>query len=452
MQGFYIMASEQYNKSTQHLLYFCGLLIAISFYSFGNFGFLNIFGARREIQLVLLLMLMPVLSMIAAKKIRLFLKEPLWLLVLCFLIAEIIITQHVINIFTYLISLITIGALLTMESKYVNYITKCIIVLCGIFSIMGIIQFVVLWFNPELSAFMSSTYSSTTSADAILNISALEYLGFITAYGSTTLLGHHVHRFMSFASEPSVLVYSFLCPGILSLSYKGRIRMLAIPILLFAIVMVASGAIWLCILFSLISFPIGYVFKRYTRSGSVTIMLIIVMVLLLITKIDIPLFMRNTIDFLSPVSSFHSMPLQKYGSGVVRLTSIAYGIEKVSSHPFGLGSEGTLGVIAGLIVVSGLFCGFPGLLLISVIFYRMFKYGIHVWQGYGKEGKIFSALFCGTLFQVSFFSAYGWTSFAGLTMLCLLYIRIRDLSASLTIAGPMHQGLKGKPLDGPTNG
>ena len=422
------MVSEQ-NKSSQLLLYFCGLLIAISFYSFGNFGFLNIFDARREIQSALLLMLMPVLLIIAAQKTRRFLKEPLWLLVLCFLIAEIVLTQRVINILSYLMALITIGALFSLKGKYVTFITKAIIVLCGIFSIMGIIQFIVLWFDPGLIASMVGGYSSTTSSAPISNISALEYLGFIS--GSTTLLGHHVYRLSSFASEPSVLVYSFLCPGILCLSYKGRIRMLAIPILLFAIVMVASGAIWLCILFSLISFPIGYVFKRYTRSGSVTIMLIIVMVLLLITKIDIPLFMRNTIDFLSPVSSFHSMPLQKYGSGVVRLTSIAYGIEKVSSHPFGLGSEGTLGVIAGLIVVSGLFCGFPGLLLISVIFYRMFKYGIHVWQGYGKEGKIFSALFCGTLFQTSFFSAYGWTSFAGLTMFCLLYIRIRDLSAGI---------------------
>ena len=446
------MASEQ-NKSTQLLLYFCGLLIAISFYSFGNFGFLNIFGARREIQIAILLMMMPVLSIIAAQKTGRFLKEPLWLLVLCFLIVEIIFTQNVINILTCLISLITIGALFSLKGKYVTFVTKGIIVLCGIFSIMGILEFIILWFNPELAAYMLSTYSSTTSADTISNISAIEYLGFITAHGTTTLLGHHVHRFMSFASEPSVLVYSFLCPGILCLSYKGRIRMLAIPILLFAIVIVASGTIWLCILFSLILFPIGYFLKRYPRSGSVTILLIVVMVLLLITKIDTPLFMRNTIDFLSPVSSVHSMPLQKYNSGVVRLTSIAYGIEKFSSHLFGLGSVGTLGVIAGLIVVSSLICGFPGLLLISVIFYRMFKYGIHVWQGYGKGGKIFSALFCGTFFQVSFFSSYGWTSFAGLTMLCLLYIRIRDLSARLIVVNQIHPGIEGKnPLYRATNG
>jgi len=426
------MASEQYNKSTQHFLYFCCLLIAISFYSFGNFGFLNIFGARREIQIVLLLMLMPVLSIIAAQKTGQFLKEPLWLLVLCFLIAEIILTQHAINILNYLTALITIGALFSLKDKYVTFITKAIIVLCGIFSIMGIMQFILLWFNPGLSAFMDHRYASAMSAKTISNISAIEYLGFIVADGGTTLLGHHVYRLKSFAAEPSVLVYSFLCPGILALSYRGRIRVLAYPILVFTIVFVASGTIWLCILFGLILFPIGYFFKRSPRSGSMVILLIVVMVALLITKIDIPLFMRSTIDFLSPVYSISSMPLQKYHSGVVRLTSIAYGIEKVLSHPFGLGSVGTLGIISGLIVVSGLVCGFPGLLLISVVFYRMFKYGIHVWQCYGKEGKIFSALLCGTFFQTSFFSSYGWTSFAGLTILCLLYIRIRALSASAT--------------------
>lgn len=431
-QGFHIMVSEQ-NKSSQLLLYFCGLLMAISFYSFGSFGFLNIFGARREIQIVLLLMLMPVLSIFAAQKTGRFLKEPLWLLVLCFLIAEIILTQRIINIFTYLISLITIGALFSLKGKYVTFITKCIIVLCGIFSIMGIIQFILLWFNPGLSAFMAHRYSSAMSADTISNISAIEYLGFIVADGGTTLLGHHVYRCKSFAAEPSVLVYSFLCPGILALSYRGMIRILAYPILVFAVVFVASGTIWLCILFGLILFPpIDYFFKRSPRSGSVAIMLIVVLVLVLISKIDIPLFTRNTIDFISPVSSISSMPLQRYPSGVVRLSSIAYGMKNIFSHPLG----GAINTFGGLLIKTGLIAGFPGLLLISVIFYRMFKYGIHVWQGYGKEGKMFSALFCGTLFQVSFFSAYGWTNFSGLIMFCLLYIRIRNLSASAV--KPMH--------------
>lgn len=429
MQGFHIMVSEQ-NKSTQHVLYFCGLLIAISFYSFGSFGLLNIFSVRREIQIVLLVILMPVLLIIAARETGRLLREPLWLLILCFLIAEIIFTQHNTSILTYLISLITIGALFSLKSKHVTFITKCIIVLCGLFSIMGIVEFIVLWFNPSLSNFMAHRYSSGMLADTISNISAIEYLGFIVADSGTTVLGHHVYRLKSFAAEPSVLVYSFLCPGILALSYRGMIRVLAWPILVFSIVFVASGVIWLCILSSLILFPIGYFFKRSPRSGSVTIILIVVMMLVLITRIDIPLFMRNTIDFISSVSSISSMPSQKYLSGVVRLSSIAHGFEDMWRHPFGLGNLGALGIIAGLIVMSGLSCGFLGLLMVSVMFYRMFKYAIYVWQGYGKQGKIFSALFCGTLFQVSFFSAYGWITLPGLTMLCLLYTRMRDLSVS----------------------
>jgi hypothetical protein len=310
---------------------------------------------------------------------------------------------------------------------------------------MGIVQFIVLWFNPGLGVDIYAGYSSTTSAEAISNISAIEYLGFIVAEGSTTLLGHFVYRLRSFAAEPSVLVYSFLCPGILALSYRGTVKMLAIPILLFAIVIVASGTIWLCILFSLIFFLLAYLFKRHARLGSVTILLILVMIIMLISKIDIPLFMRNTIDFFSPVSSIHSMPLQKYGSGVARLTSMVYGFENMWRYPFGVGDVGALGIAAGLIIISSLACGFPGLLLITIIFYRMFKYGIHVWQGYGKEGKIFSALFCGTLFVVCLFSSYGWTSFAGLIMLCLIYIRMRELSARLTVVGSMlHPGLNRK--------
>ncbi len=430
------MVSEE-NKSVQHLLSFCVLLIAISFYSFGSFGFLNIFGARRVIQIVLLLILMPILSLISTKKIIRFLKEPLWLLVLSFLIAEIILTQHKLNILNYFVALITIGALFSLKGKYVTFATKGIIVLCGIFSIMGIIQFIVLWFNPSLSIFMDHRYASGMSADTISNISAIEYLGFIVADGGTTLFGHHVYRLKSFAAEPSVLVYSFLGPGILALSYRGMIRVLAYPILVFTIVFVASGTIWLCLLFSLIIFPIGYLFKRFPGLGGLTIMLVIVMVMVMITKIDIPLFARSTIDFFSSVSFLHSMPSQKYNSSIVRLTSIVYGFEKMWTYPFGLGDVGSLGIISGLIVISSLISGFPGLLLISVMFYRMFKYGIYVWQYYGIEGKIFSSLFFGTFLQVSLFSAYGWTSLPGLTMLCLLYIRIRDLSAAAV--KPIHR-------------
>ena len=418
------MVSEQYNKSAQLFLYYCGLLIAISFYCFGNFGFLNTFDARREIQSALLLMLMPVLLIIAAKKIGRVLKEPLFLLIFCFLMAEIMIRQQPIYMLNYLVALITIGALLTIERKYVSFISKCIIVLCALFSVMGILEYIILWFKPTLADTMLSNYSSTTSADPISNISTIEYLGFITAHGTTTLLGHHVYRLMSFASEPSVLVYSFLCPGILALSYRGMIRVLAYPIFVFTIVFVASGTIWLCILFSLILFPIGYFFKKFPRSGSLTIMLIIMMVMVMITKIDIPLFMRSTIDFLSPVSSVHSMPLQKYTSGVVRLTTLRYAFENVWSHPFGAAS--TTG--GGLILRSGLICGYLGLLLSSIVFYRLFKYSIHVWQAYGKKEKMFSALLCGTLVVVCFFSSYGWPSYPGLIMFTLLYLRIKDFS------------------------
>ncbi len=100
------------------------------------------------------------------------------------------------------------------------------------------------------------------------------------------------------------------------------IKVLAYPILIFTLVFVASGTIWLCILFGMLLFPIAYLFKRHVYLGSVTILLIIALVILMITKIDAPSFMRSTIDFISPVSSISSMPLQKYRSGTIRLTTL----------------------------------------------------------------------------------------------------------------------------------
>ena len=138
------------------------------------------------------------------------------------------IRQQPIYMLNYLIALITVGALLTIERKYVTFISKCIIVLCALFSVMGILESIILWFKPTLVYTKLGNYSSTTSADPISNISAIEYLGFYLDSGPT-ILGHQLYRMESFASEPSVLVYSFFCPGILSLTYRGWVKILSIP-------------------------------------------------------------------------------------------------------------------------------------------------------------------------------------------------------------------------------
>ena len=161
-----------YQKSENVLFGVYALLFATVFYSAGNFGLLNLFDFRREFQVILFAMLAP-LSVFMFANWQRCMKEPLYLLAIFLLIGELFLRRRIIHIADGLASVGILGVLFALKKREHDRILKCIIMASAIFSVMVIIQAVIVWFNPEVidHLFCISLYCFTT----IINIGLIKF-------------------------------------------------------------------------------------------------------------------------------------------------------------------------------------------------------------------------------------------------------------------------------------
>ncbi len=397
------------------------------FYAVGNFGFLNIFGIRREAQavlFVLLILLLPRLSGVG--RVR---REPLLYLTLVFFMARLFLRDWtIIDIFDSLTSIGIIIVIFGIDMRKSEAILRMVILFSAVFSTMVIVQAVIIWFNPSLIAFVNyRPYSSMSSDDLIQLQHPIEYLGFTTG-DYIRVLGRDFVRFNSFASEPSVLIYSFLVPGILALTFKNHlVRLLSIPILFFAVVLAAAGTAWLSLAVGMAVFPFFYLFKNRPRFLHFLPYIAIALFLFFVINVDSRQFMADFDTFFQSFSEIHSDPSEKYSSGIIRIGSIRDTLDLVLEYP--LGVPFSIGRIGGLLLTAGFDGGFLGVIVCLILSYRMFRVLTAAVLGSSGITRIAMSLVYGIMIQVLCFSDYGWTTFSGIMMLALLLTRAEYLVA-----------------------
>ena len=133
----------------------------------------------------------------------------------------------------------------------------------------------------------------------------LAYLGFVQP--GTLHIGDFIFvRFVSFASEPSVLVYSFLVPGLLALTFRGLMLWSGVPILIFSMPLAASGTIWLSLALGIIAFPVMYAYKRVVWVGAFLPVAAVVGFFLLIHVSEISEIVQTISALLQPLSDTNS--------------------------------------------------------------------------------------------------------------------------------------------------
>ena len=194
---------------------------------------------------------------------------------------------------------------------------------------MVIVQALIVFFKPELIPFLTPAYTSETSASKVDIMHPVALLGFVTSK-TFFVFGHYFTRFRSFAAEPSVLVCSFLVPGILALSYKGYIRIFSIPILFFCVFLAQAGTIWLSILLGVIAWGLFYLLRRRILLLSVLPFIVVFVVLVFITKINIPDFVKKVMQSLGTLPDQYG-GLDKYGSLTRRLKNIVFSLSMLKS-------------------------------------------------------------------------------------------------------------------------
>jgi len=415
------------NKSELMFINLCILLISCLFYSTGSFGFLNIFGIRRELQIFLILgplLLNPVIF----KNFPELLKEPIFLFVLIKFIVECIIYQRFINIFDSLTTILIVGILLSVRKEYSDKILKLIIIAAAIFSTMAIVEAIIVFFEPDLIMLLNNNYCSLTSANKVEILHPLGLLGF-TVGQKFNFLGHDFVRFRSFAAEPSVLVYSFFCPGVLALSYRGYIKILSIPILFFSICLAQSAIIWLSLSLGIMAWGLFILFKGRVRLILMLTICIISMFFIVIYFVEIPNFMMKVMQFLDLINKQYS-PFNKYSSGVVRFGAIKNYLALAKQYPFfgvPLKSIAVINLPMGLLLYSCLHFGIIGLTLMVAISHNIFKLAIYCFSLYKGIIGLMAAILYGTFIQVLCFSDYGWTGISGFLMIILLINKLKML-------------------------
>lgn len=392
-----------------NLYLFSSVLISFSFYSFGNFAFLNLFGIKLYLQFFIMILLLPIIFFVFFNKLKFFvLKEPISVLIFYSLLSQLIIriNDYMSNL-QLLLSLIIIVFIFILQIKYINFIIKLIVITCFLFTVLHLIQFFILLNNYELINFMSNNFSSNTHFIDLSNVHWFEKMGFIINGHKHSLFLFETYRFKSFASEPSVLVYSFFAVGCIALTYSKIFKFLGIIILFFVSTLPYSGVIHMILIYS----GLAFIFLNTVKNN--------------IYRSNIILFaVISSIVFMGilPDIMINLAPDWKEGSSFIRFGNINLLLTSIYHNPL-VNLEILSTVPTSLILNSAQLFPILGIVITIILFKNLFGYLVNIFNQY----KIYSSLSIGMFVVVATFSHYGWTTLSGWIILSLIYIRTRYL-------------------------
>ena len=402
------MENNEFSKNWHFYLISC--LIIISFYSFGNFGFWNIFGIKFEVNIFLVLFLIPISIFLFFLNWRNILSNPWVVLIFYLLISSLLMdtsnyTQSIKLLFA--LSLVTI--LLSMDFKYINFIIKSIIIISFLFSIIGILLFIYYQLNPDLLIGLDRVFRSYDTYTDLTHIPLHQKFGFVIETAEKNIFGLEYIRSRSYVSEPSATVHIFFASAILSLLYSKNIKKMGIVIFFFGIVLIYSGSVILSLVFS-IFYAIGKAFINLgeKRESIIIIIIAIISAYLMIYFIDISMLQVITPESKSTSLSSRLLPIVDY-------------LDKILDNIFHK-KDLEIGSFVGILLIFSGVVPILGMLLTGYMIYVFLNMSIKVYE----QQKLFSILIVGLLIQISLFSSGGWVTIGGLLMLTLIYIKLQN--------------------------
>jgi len=207
------------NKHKQNLAtYIFSFIVVIAFYSFGTFGLLNLYGLRNSFQFLIILFTFFGLISITTnfKETDEYKNKNIFLItiVLFFLyygsMFALIKGTVLTTLIQSLLMLIFTLYLMFVNIKYINMISKIIIIFTFILSLMGFIAYFAFIFNENLIKEVNfGLYDSTVGPTTIYAKSWVEYLSFTSGDGFE-FFGYNVTRVKGFCNEPSATIVHYL--------------------------------------------------------------------------------------------------------------------------------------------------------------------------------------------------------------------------------------------------
>lgn len=386
----------------------CAFFVAVLFYSMGSFGIWEILGLKRPVEIILITVIFILCLPVTIKSNKYWRHSFFWMIVL-FFISELCLRMDPLRISELIIGIVVISLIISMGPRFKEQCLIWIIRFAGIFAILGIIQFCILFFMPELDTYTTIYINQYFESDQSLVENPIVLLG-LTDGSHYNILGHQITRMRSFTSEPSLIPFYFMIAASLAFTFKSRFSNWGWIILAFSL-LTLSGSVFLSILFCLLFSPLLFMRKGYVITPfMVSIGLFFV---LTIFSID-PL-----IHLIQKIEIYTNGVYSKTTSATVRFGYFLTIYKDLIQHPFGMLKR--LDMPVGLFVNSMATAGLLGLIFIANIAVKLFN----------NIGKLFNnnqlitrqkfglALLYGVYVMIFTFNDYGAFQAVGLILLLL---------------------------------
>ena len=295
--------------------------------------------------------------------------------------------------------------------------SKCIVFISTIFSVMGFFVFVIYALDyGNMAPESKYIFDSSTGNQQVVAASFYDYLSFSSGDGYV-FFGHIITRVKGFSNEPSSALVHYMAPIILAFFLGKKYNLCGYILLGFMFIAVASLVGILAIVFAIFVYLILLLPSRMFQN---TIFLLgLLTTIIMLTHGD---FMLSTILNLGQdlnSSTGYDLIARKEGSATIRLAGFSNSISTIMSHPFGGSGQETL---SGLLLQLGLVGGFPLIIAASMCLFRLFiKSRLYFSSTSIKTKRYAVSLLLSMVLIVTITSGYGWDRLPGIIIILLIY-------------------------------
>jgi hypothetical protein len=403
-------------RSDQTLYQGIAIMVSLSLFVVGRFGFFDILGLKRLFEFMLFVPITFFAAILILRAPNRWL-SPFLLLPCSYLLVQIFWDWDTLLIADMFGSILIISLILALGPGFSDLLLRYTIRIATVFACLGIIEFIILLLKPSLVSQILLFYDNYSGSSVPVIQNALQLLG-LSDGTSYHLWGMSVTRLRSFTSEPSLLVGYFLVPGALGMTYRGKYAFFGIICVLFCVCSLA-GSVFVALLFSGVAMALQ-IFKSKRIYTFFPFMMLAVFIWILYTHFNELILLTK-----STGSSYDF--LDKTNSATMRFSYIREFIPKVLASPLGLTEEihqplglligamargGVLGLILTMMIMIKLYSSLA-FLLISRKITTLQKLGVTI---------IYGSLLTGILYLDNCF-----VQMYGFTLMLLIYNRIYAL-------------------------
>jgi len=402
--------------------------IILAFYSFGTFGFLNLFGLRIIVQIgVFLFTSFGIVALYGYmfQKGDQYNFGSMYVILFALLYYGLAYSMTAETLFIGLVQtalmIIIFLYLFIAPKQQIDIISQTIIMLTLLFTLMGFFAYINFLIDPFMN-YNPNIYDSSIGNATVHATSWIEYFSFTSGDGFN-FFGKQITRLKGFCNEPSATIVHYLAPAALCFIYSKQYKNVGLVILLFNLVAISSLMSIIIVFGSAIIYLVFLI-----KNKKIVYIILSGSLLMLIVMMMYPDFAESFIlDMGRSLQEQISYDLiaRKNGSVTDRLMSFSIALQEWGKSPFGWSRYSTMtGLLFDSVLKGGIFIfGILVIFFLQIVKYSLIKFHeINVSISY----RLGISLVVSTIIVAFLLSSYGWERIPGIIMLMLFYRNLKE--------------------------